>query len=113
MTAHHLLRGASLALALTWLSALAAAQSSLSGPPLRIGRAAGPITVDGQLNDEGWRDASRVDTWYETNPGDNTDPSVANVGYLAYDDHFFYAAFEFADPDPRSIRSPYADHDHI
>ena len=37
-----------------------------------------------------------------TNPGDNSPPRVSSVGYLAYDDKFFYAAFEFDDPDPRA-----------
>ena len=51
----------------------------------------GSITVDGDLSDEGWRNATRVDKWYETHPGDNIEPKVRNVGYLTYDDHFFYA----------------------
>jgi hypothetical protein len=90
-----------------------AAQPSLAGPPIRIERAQGIITLDGQLHDEGWRGATRIETWYETNPGDNIEPRVKNVGYLAYDDRFFYAAFELSDPDPGAIRSPYADHDRI
>jgi hypothetical protein len=35
------------------------------------------------------------------------------VGYLAYDDKFFYAAFEFFDPDPGKIRAPYTDRDNV
>jgi hypothetical protein len=66
----------------------AAAQSSLSGDPIRMSRAADRITIDGDLNDEGWRGATRIDRWYETNPGDNTEPKVRNVGYLTYDDRF-------------------------
>jgi len=38
---------------------------------------------------------------------------VKNIAYLAYDDRFFYAGFDFDDPDPGSIRAPYADHDNI
>jgi hypothetical protein len=91
----------------------AAAQSSLSGDPIRMSRAAGSITVDGDLNDEGWRGATRIDRWYETNPGDNTEPKVRNVGYLTYDDRFFYAGFEFDDPAPDKIRAPYADRDNV
>ncbi|HEY7172161.1 MAG TPA: DUF5916 domain-containing protein [Vicinamibacterales bacterium] len=90
-----------------------AAQTALSGDPIRISRAQGPIVVDGQLNDEGWRNAARVEQWYETNPGDNIEPSVKSTGWIAYDDRYFYAAFAFEDPNPRAIRSPYADHDHI
>jgi hypothetical protein len=89
------------------------AQSAQSGDAIRISRAAGAIVVDGDLSDEGWRNAARVEKWYEAQPGDNTEPKVRNVGYLTYDDKFLYAGFEFDDPDPRAIRAPYADRDDI
>ena len=104
-----------------WLNVLvlaAAATASAADPdqdvaPLAIHRAAGPIAIDGDLSDQGWKGALRVDTWYETNPGDNTPPKVGNVGYLTYDDKFFYAGFEFEDPAPAAMRAPYADRDNI
>jgi hypothetical protein len=89
------------------------AQSALSGESIHISRAAGSITVDGDLSDEGWRNATRVEKWYETQPGDNVEPKVRNVGYLTYDDRFFYAGFEFEDPDLKAIRAPFADRDNI
>lgn len=97
------------------LSAAAAAhaQSTLSGDPIAIHRTAGKITVDGDLDDEGWRDAVKIVKWYEIQPGDNTEPAVKNVGYLTYDDHFFYAAFDFEDPHPGALRAPFADRDNI
>src|SRR5262249_33769096 len=70
----------------------AGAQSSLAGDPIRISPAPGRVIIDGDLGDEGWRGATRIDKWYETNPGDNVEPPVKNVGYLTYDDRFFYAA---------------------
>jgi hypothetical protein len=91
----------------------ARAQSALSGETLHISRAAGPISIDGDLSDEGWRGATRVEKWYETQPGDNTEPGVHNVGYLTYDDKFFYAAFEFDDPDLKALRAPFADRDNL
>ena len=102
-----------MALAMVMGGGVAHAQSALSGETIRMGRAAGSITIDGDLGDEGWRDAVRVTRWYEINPGDNIEPPVKNVGYLTYDDRFFYAAFEFDDPDPSRIRAPYADRDNI
>jgi hypothetical protein len=107
---------------LSWLSlalAFLATRSALAagpvetGPEIHIRRASGPITIDGDLSDPGWKDALRVETWYETNPGDNVPPKVRNVGYLTYDDRFLYAAFEFSDPDPSKIRAPYADRDNV
>src|SRR5262249_42954304 len=51
--------------------------------------------------------------WYETNPGDSVEPKVKTVGWITYDDHFFYAAIESFDPNPSQIRSQLADHDGI
>jgi Domain of unknown function (DUF5916) len=87
------------------------AQSSLAGETLHIARATGSIKVDGNLSDEGWQGIASVTTWYEANPGDNTPPKVRNVGRIAYDDRFLYAAFEFDDPNPQAIRAPYSDRD--
>ncbi|MEE8367630.1 MAG: hypothetical protein V3S30_04885, partial [Thermoanaerobaculia bacterium] len=67
---------------------------------LFIGRVSGEISIDGQLSDAGWAGVNAIEVWYETRPGDNIKPKVKNVGYLAYDDKFFYAAFEFSDPEP-------------
>ncbi len=92
-------------------TAAAAGQSANSGEPIAMTRAQGPIAIDGDLSDAGWRNAARVERWYEINPGDNTEPKVRNVGYLTYDDKFFYAAFEFDDPNPMAIRAPLGDHD--
>jgi hypothetical protein len=68
---------------------VANAQTSTRGETYEITRAQGPIVIDGNLNDDGWRNALRIERWYEINPGDNTEPRVRNVGYLTYDDKFF------------------------
>ncbi|MEP7117723.1 MAG: DUF5916 domain-containing protein, partial [Acidobacteriota bacterium] len=87
------------------------AQSSLSGETLHIVRASGSIKIDGNLSDEGWQAVKPVTTWYEVNPGDSTPPKIRNVGRIAYDDRFLYAAFEFDDPHPQAIRAPFSDRD--
>jgi hypothetical protein len=102
-----------LAVLLCALSEGASAQSSAPSDTIRIGRTSGRIVIDGDLSDPGWRTATRVDKWYETNPGDNTEPPVRSVGYLAYDDRYFYAGFEFDDPEPRRIRAPLGDRDDV
>ena len=91
----------------------AAAQSVPRGDAIRISRTSARITIDGDITDDGWRDATRVEKWYETSPGDNNEPKVRNVGWVTYDDRALYAAFEFEDPDPRAMRAPYADRDDI
>ena len=81
--------------------------------PIAITPTARPIEVDGELSDPGWGDASRVETFYETNPGDNVAPKVRSVGYLTFDQRFFYAGFEFFDPEPSRIRAPLGDRDNV
>jgi hypothetical protein len=91
----------------------AMAQATFAGDTIHITKATGRITIDGDLSDEAWQHATRIDKWYETQPGDNTEPKVKNVGYLTFDDRFLYAAFEFEDPNPTAMRAPFADRDNI
>ena len=95
------------------IAAGAAAQAAPANPTINLKRAAGTIKIDGDLSDEGWHNATRIEKWYEINPGDNTEPPVKNVGYLAYDDKFFYAGFEFTDPNVSAMRAPYSDRDNL
>ena len=98
---------------LTSLVRIANAQQVVPGDPLHVSRAAGRIVIDGDLSDDGWKGATPVDRWYETQPGDNTEPRVRSVAYLAYDDRAFYAGFEFDDPQPSLIRAPLSDRDNL
>ena len=100
------------------LSAIAAAffvSAAVAQPAEKVAltRAGGPITIDGRLDDAGWKTAARFENWYETNPGDNIEPKAKTVGYVTYDDHFFYVALDMSDPDPSKIAAPYGDHDQI
>ena len=83
------------------------------GESLHVARISSKVVIDGDLSDDAWQKATKITTWYEATPGDNVPPPVGNVGYLAYDDKYFYAAFEFADPDPSAIRAPFGDRDNV
>src|SRR6266511_1415425 len=102
-----------LSLLLLTASPLKAQNAQGSAPEIQIARTAGPIVIDGDLSDAGWQGATRVDTFYETNPGDNVPPKVRTVAYVTYDDKFFYAAFEFFDPDISKLRAPFGDRDNV
>ena len=102
-----------LAAAIAALAPEARAQSEAGRPEIHITRATGPILVDGDLSDPGWQGATKIEKFFETNPGDNVEPKVRTVAYLAYDDQALYAAFEFFDPDPSKIRAPYGDRDDV
>jgi hypothetical protein len=82
-------------------------------PPIAIRRTAGPITIDGDLNDIGWRDAARVEQFFETSPAENTPPPVRTVALLTYDDRYFYIGLLCDDPDPSKIRAPYVSRDNV
>src|SRR5688572_4609192 len=81
--------------------------------PLMLEPAAGPIQIDGVMSEGEWARATKYETWYETNPGDNIEPRVKTVGWVTYDTKFLYFAVESTDPDPKAISAPYADHDQI
>jgi hypothetical protein len=102
-----------LALLVFLMPPAAVAGSPQPGPPVTIRKSTGPITIDGDLSDPGWQGIDSVSTWFETKVGDNVEPHVKNVGYLAYDDKYLYAAFRFDDPDPKLIRAPLGDHDAL
>src|SRR4051812_34247808 len=78
-------------------------------PVTHITRTTGAITIDGDLNDPGWQNATKFETWYETNPGDNIEPKQKTIGYVTYDDRFFYVAIDSFDTTPSNIRSAFAD----
>lgn len=80
-------------------------------PSLKVQRAPGAIALDGDLSD--WTGVTPIETWFETNPGDNVPPAVKNRGYLAYDEKYFYAAFDFEEPQIKNLRAPFGDRDHV
>ncbi len=103
------------AVAALLLTAAVTAQTSPSNDEaaLRIRPAAGPITVDGDLQDAGWKGAAEVATFYNISPGDNAPPPVKTVAWITYDQRYFYIAFRCDDPSPSKIRAPYVDRDNV
>jgi hypothetical protein len=89
------------------------AHAQTPGPTHTITRASGPIEVDGDISDAAWQSALRIDTWYETSPNNNVPPTAPDIGWLTYDDKYFYVAFNFSDPFPQDIRAPFGDHDGL
>ncbi|MEO8276717.1 MAG: DUF5916 domain-containing protein [Thermoanaerobaculia bacterium] len=102
-----------LALGLTAAGAALSPAQAAMGPEIHIARATGPIVIDGDISDAAWKAAEPITDWFETNPGDNVPPKVKSVAWLAYDDKFLYAAFEFDEPDPKDIRAPLGDRDNV
>lgn len=85
------------------------------GPPapLVLSRAAGAITLDGDLSDPGWQGAASVGAFYETNPGDNVEPAVRTEAFLTFDERSLYVGVRCHDPEPSRIRAPFVDRDNV
>ena len=81
--------------------------------PTPLPRTANEISVDGDLNDAGWKDALVIDRFYETSPGNNTPPRAATKVYVTYDDSYFYIGVLADDPDPSKLRAPYVERDQV
>jgi hypothetical protein len=96
--------------------ALPLAASAADAPrpdPVDIRRAKGAIEIDGALDDPGWQGAAVMDRFYETSPGDNAEPKVKTLAWVAYDQRYLYIAVKCFDPEPRRIRAPYVERDDV
>ena len=81
-------------------------------PQLTLNRVQGEIVLDGELNDAGWRNASRAVNFSETFPEEQAQPPIEIATYFTYDDANLYVAFDIKD-DPTAIRANYSDRDQI
>lgn len=77
----------------------------------RVSRAAGPIHVDGVLDESAWSEAQAIDLAIEIEPGENIPAPVATECRVLFDDEQIYFAFVAHDPDPTQIRAHLADRD--
>lgn len=81
-------------------------------PEMTIRRAAGPIKLDGELDDEGWKGAARADNFSEHNPGDQIKPAVDTEVLVTFDDENLYVAWICHD-DPGQVRASFCERDRI
>lgn len=91
-----------------------AAPQALPPPAaMHVPKTANAITLDGDLSDAAWQEAAVIDRFYETSPGDNTEPQARTVAYVTYDARYFYIGIRADDPAPRNIRAPFVDRDGV
>jgi hypothetical protein len=81
-------------------------------PELRISRAAGPIKIDGDLGDAGWRGAAKAGNFAEHEPGDQTKPAVDTEVFITYDANNLYVAFMCYDK-PEEVRASFCERDKV
>lgn len=81
-------------------------------PEITVERAAGPITIDGYLDEAAWSNAAFVDGFTETFPGDMIRPPHDTKVMITYDESFLYLGIVAYD-NPSTIRSNLTDRDAI
>jgi hypothetical protein len=86
--------------------------NQISKKSLDISNTRGSIKIDGQLDDPGWQDVSRVSDFTENNPGDQIEALVKTEAMLTYDDDNLYVAIVCHD-DPQTIRASLCERDQI
>jgi Domain of unknown function (DUF5916)/Carbohydrate family 9 binding domain-like len=94
-------------------------EPSSSSPPLLPPEKSGPTRVprfderpaiDGLLTEEVWKQAARLKDFYQTSPGDNTEPSYPTEALIGYDSKTLYVAFRAFD-EPEKVRATIARRD--
>lgn len=105
-----------LVLAAAWVAGAAApARAGFTPqfhPTLHLTRAPGPIRIDGDLDDPGWKGAAVARGLAEVAPGDQVEPPVESEAWVTYDEHNLYFAF-IARDDPATVRVGLRERDHI
>lgn len=61
--------------------------------------------LDGKLDDEIWREAAQLRDFIQGEPKDKSPPMEKSIGYVAYDDEYFYFAFRAYERDPSLIHA--------
>jgi hypothetical protein len=107
------MRRLAFAIVVTAVAAAAFADTPPPPPPIQIHRLEGAITIDGNVDDPGWKTAAVIDHFYETSPGNSTPPAVKTTAWITYDDRYFYIGVRCDDPHPEKIRAPFVDRDNV
>jgi hypothetical protein len=81
-------------------------------PQITIPKLSEPPKIDGQLDDECWKIATRVEGFYKFAPVDGEPASEKTEAYVAYDKDNFYIAFRCYDKERDKIRAHISKRDY-
>jgi Domain of unknown function (DUF5916) len=83
------------------------------GTELRIKKATGEITLDGQLNEPDWQNADAAKDWFLNYPVDSIRSPFQTEARLTFNEHFLYVSFVcYDDGTPDMINSLRRDFDY-
>jgi hypothetical protein len=114
-----ILRAATLSLVFGALpaAALPAQQAASTHPPVPVAgavRRTSPITIDGKIDEEAWRQATPITELRQTRPTDGQPATLATDVRFLYDDDALYVAARMTEPQGASgIRAPLARRDQL
>jgi hypothetical protein len=80
-----------------------AADGVVERKKFEIKRTTSPPTIDGQLDDPAWLEATIVDDFHQQSPNYREDATERTVVRLLYDDNFLYVAADLRDRQPDKI----------
>jgi hypothetical protein len=80
--------------------------------PVKVPRFDKPPTIDGNIDEEVWKQAAIFKDFVQTSPGDNIAPSKPTEAMIGYDDRNLYFAFHCYD-DKDKIRATVAARDQV
>ncbi|MGC2238485.1 MAG: DUF5916 domain-containing protein [Pyrinomonadaceae bacterium] len=80
--------------------------------PVKVPKITAPPVIDGKVNDEIWKEAAVFKNFFQTYPGDNTEPSKPTEVYITYDEKTLYVAFKCWDERDK-IRATTAARDNV
>ncbi len=80
--------------------------------PINVPKLAVPVTIDGKVDEETWKQAAIFKDFIQTNPGYNIDPSRKTEVLMMYDEHNLYVAFKCWDEKDK-VRATLAKRDEV
>ncbi len=90
-----------------------AAAEPLKPQPVQARRVSGPITLDGKLDENDWKNAPALDRLWELFPGNQIPAPERTETRFLYDDHFLYVGFRLPLNDPSRLRRPFVRRDRV
>ncbi|NVJ68350.1 MAG: carbohydrate binding family 9 domain-containing protein [Gammaproteobacteria bacterium] len=92
---------------------LFAFSANAAQPDLTIPKTQGKITVDGELNEPFWQQATKVELGVETRPGENVAAKAKTTAYIIENGDSLLVALVAEDPDPSKIQASLKDRDRV
>lgn len=80
---------------------------------IHIPRISLPISIDGKVDDPGWKQATKIDNFYTYRPVDGIPAEEKTAVLIGYNQTSLYVAFICFDPYPKNVRASISRRDEI